>query len=231
MGRGWVFTWLACVLCVGGAAAHPADVTHILAKVDRQNVNVRLTFNLLTLMRFLPLDGDQNGELSLEELKLGEQGIADYLAERVLVSLNGGNDDRLSPLKSMRPVWPTSDSSVVKAEDYDKRWVDIEFDLPGGALVTEFWIGFEFFEDTGYEHTIQGFFEQDGKRLEVPFTVAEPEFLYDTGLEREAVVPVANAVSSEGKLPSLVTLFGLLLGVLVLAAAVTAVGKLKRGQR
>ena len=231
MGRGLAVALLACLVCVGGAGAHPADVTHLLATVERQNVEVRLTFNLLTLMRFLPMDGDQNGELSLEELKLAEPKIADYLAEHVPVSLNGGDGDRLSPMISMRPVWPTLETPVVKAEDYDKRWVDIVFDLPSEALVTEFWIGFEIFEDTGYAHTIQGFFEQESGRLEVPFTVAEPEFLYDTGFEPETEENTVDEALVKSGAPSSLTWWVLLFGVLVLAAVATAVTKLKRGRR
>lgn len=169
--------------------AHPADVTHLLLKVDRHEARVRLTFNLLTLMRFVPIDADQNGELALEELTAAEAKLADYLKERIPVSINGSDETRLAPLESVRPVWPTSEKPTVPAVEYESHWVDVDCKLSSEELIEDVWIGFEFFEDTGYAHTVQGFFEQGGNRLEVPFTAAEPGFLYDTGFKAEDEAP------------------------------------------
>lgn len=185
MRKGWenIVVGAMCLLVSSSAQAHPADVTHLLVKVDRHRVEVRLTFNLLTLMRFVPIDADQNGELTLVELKAAEPKLDSFFAERIPISINGSDETRLSPLGPMRPVWPTSEKTVIKAAEYDSHWLDVDCMLPSKALVEDVWIGFEFFEETGYAHTIQGFFEQDANRLEVPFTVAEPEFLYDTGFK------------------------------------------------
>ncbi len=183
----------ACLLGVTPARAHPADVTHLLVKIQRHQVEVRLTFNLLTLMRFAPVDSDQNGELTLDELAAAEPQLDSFLEERIPISINRRDGTRLDLLQAMRPVWPASEKPIVKAAEYDTHWIDVDCRLFSEALVEDVWIGFEFFEDTGYAHTIQGFFEQEGNRLEVPFTVQEPEFLYDTGFKPGDEPPPATA--------------------------------------
>ncbi|HRH98621.1 MAG TPA: hypothetical protein PLB55_21945, partial [Prosthecobacter sp.] len=73
------------------------------------------------------------------------------------------------------------------------RKVDVTFVLPvEGRLLEDFWLGFEIFEQTGPMQTIRGLYEQDGQITEVPFSVQEPEYTYDTGFADDPFVQEAE---------------------------------------
>ncbi|MCB1226892.1 MAG: hypothetical protein KDK99_13835 [Verrucomicrobiales bacterium] len=222
---------LGLLFCIRPAqvAAHPADVTHLRVLVEPHRVEVRLTFNLLTLTRFIPIDADASGTITAEEILAARDAIGTWLDSAVPFSINGREDLSLDPIASIRPVWAVAKAPDIAAEDYAQRWVDVVASWTSPSLVKDVWIGFEIFETTGYQHTVQGWFETAQDRLEVPFTVSEPEFLFDTAFPADpapepppAVPPPPPRESTRWSIGSLA-----LAGLLVLAL----VGLARKRQR
>ncbi|MCB1209466.1 MAG: hypothetical protein KDK97_09075 [Verrucomicrobiales bacterium] len=160
-------------------AAHPADIGHLRVDISRQQVAVRLTFNLATLQRFVEMDSDQNGSISHAELSAAIPKVEDILGKQVLISINDTDTD-LGPSKPFRCVWPDPDSDVPVAE-YLGRYVDLFFLRDWTSVVEDIWIGFDFFHGPNDLLTIQGLYQQEEHTTEVEFSALEPEFLYDTG--------------------------------------------------
>jgi hypothetical protein len=86
--------------------------------------------------------------------------------------------------------------------DYAARNVDVTFSLPQTALLEDFWIAFEIFEQTGPLQTIRGRYEQNGNVLEVPFSFQEPEYTYDTGFAQDPFVQEAEKKAAESVKPA-----------------------------
>lgn len=185
---------LVLLCCCAPAHAHPADISYMRVRVERQKVEFRLTFNLLTLMRFAQIDANHDRRIDQAEIHAATPTLLSYLRAHVLVSFNG-MDGELGAAQKIECVWPAEGGMPSAAEpDYGARYLDITFVNDCKPLVEDFWIGFEIFGQTGALHTIEATFEQDDLRLQVPFSEAEPEYTYDTGFATEQLFqPPAEA--------------------------------------
>ncbi len=160
-------------------------------------LEVRFTFNLLTVMKCVRIDADGDGKLSVGELKAAEPVFTKYLNEHIRLEVNQ-KKAAWGEKATFGYLWPNFDKTPPMPEmEYAARNVDVTFLLPQKALLEDFWIAFEIFEQTGPLQTVRGMFEQDGQVLEVPFSFQEPEYTYDTGYAEDPFVQAAEKKAAE----------------------------------
>ena len=171
---------------VGSASAHPADESGLLVRAKRHEVTVRLTFNILTLARFVKVDANGDGLIGISELDAAQPALAFYLTQHVPVEINR-KPATLGADVTFDYLWPEARSTAPMTEpEFSSRNVDVTFKIATGSqLLEDVWIGFEFFEQTGPMHIIQGMFEKEADVTQVQFTAMQPEFLYDTGFAED----------------------------------------------
>lgn len=172
---------------------HPADQSEMRVRPSPHKLEIRLTFNLLTLSRFVGIDTDGDMKISLEELKAAQAGIATYLNQHIHVEINR-KKALLGTGVQFKPLWPDAEKTPPMTEpEYAARNMDVTFvQTIDGQVLEDFWLGFEIFEQTGPMQTIRGVYEQDGRIEEVPFSVQQPEYLYDTGFGADPFVQEAE---------------------------------------
>jgi len=181
------------------ACAHPADQSEMRVRPSPHQLEIRLTFNILTLTRFTGIDTDGDMKISMAELTAAQPRIATYLNQHIHVEINRQKAMLGSGVR-FAPVWPEPEKTPPMSEvEYAARNVDVTFvQTIEGKVLEDFWLGFEIFEQTGPMQTIRGVFEQDGRIEEVPFSVQEPEYLYDTGFADDPFVQEAEKKQKAG---------------------------------
>jgi hypothetical protein len=181
LGRALPFVIPLFVIC-HSAFGHPADQSDMRVRPKPHQLEIRFTFNLLTLTRFVGVDTDRDSKISMEELTAAQPRIAEYLNQHVRIEINQQKATLGSGVR-FEALWPEPEKTPPMTEpDYAARKMDVTFNqIIHGKRLEDFWLGFEIFEQTGPMQTIRGVFEQDGRVEEVPFSVQEPEYLYDTG--------------------------------------------------
>lgn len=175
------------------ACAHPADQSEMRMRPTPHQLEARFTFNILTLTRFVRMDVDGDGKLSMAELDGAQPVIAEYLNSHIRLDINQQMVSWGTKVK-FDYLWPNAAVTPPMTEfEYAARNVDVTFTVPvEGRLLEDFWIAFEIFEQTGPMQTIRGIYEQDGQVLEVPFSAQEPEYTYDTGFANDPFVQEAE---------------------------------------
>lgn len=170
------------IVIAHSALGHPADQSEMRVRPKPHQLEIRLTFNILTLTRFTGIDTDGDQKISMAELTAAQPRIATYLNQHIHVEINQEKALLGSGVR-FEPLWPDAAQTPPMSEpEYAARNVDVTFvQTIEGKVLEDFWLGFEIFEQTGPMQTIRGVFEQDGRIEEVPFSVQEPEYLYDTG--------------------------------------------------
>jgi len=188
----WTFVILSFVIH-HSALGHPADQSEMRVRPSPHRLEIRLTFNILTLTRFVRIDADGDAKISMAELKAAQAGIRDYLNKHVLIEINQ-QEAALGSNVRFDSLWPNPEKTEPMTEaEYAARNVDVTFVLPvEGRLLEDFWLGFEIFEQAGPMQTIRGLYEQDGQITEVPFSVQEAEYTYDTGFADDPFVQEAE---------------------------------------
>ncbi|MBV6501180.1 MAG: hypothetical protein CJBNEKGG_03685 [Prosthecobacter sp.] len=179
----------AVVLLSCQLQAHPADISRLRVKLERQRVELRFTFNLLVLSRFYPgIDRNQDGRVDAEELKAAREGIARYLNRQVQMKVNGGKAE-LGGIKAVEAMWPSVEGVIpaVQAADYPARHVEILFVRQDIPLLADLWLGFDIWREAGPLGSVEAVYEQGDLCTQVPFSLGEPDYLYDTGFAVEGV--------------------------------------------
>jgi hypothetical protein len=177
--------------------AHPADQSEMTVKPAPHELEARFTFNLLTVKNMIRVDADGDGKLAFDELKAAEPVLTDYLNQHVKLEVNQKPSAWGSKVR-FDYLWPNAAATPPMPEmEYAARYVDVTFTLPVEKLLEDFWIAFEFFEQTGTLQTIRGMFHQNGEVLEVPFSFQEPEYTYDTGFAEDPFVQEAEKKARE----------------------------------
>ena len=177
--------------------AHPADQSEMTVKPAPHELEARFTFNLLTVTKMIRVDADGDGKLAFDELKAAEPTLTDYLNQHVKLEVNQKPSAWGSKVR-FDYLWPNAAATPPMPEmEYAARYVDVTFTLPVEKLLEDFWIAFEFFEQTGTLQTIRGMFHQNGEVLEVPFSFQEPEYTYDTGFAEDPFVQEAEKKARE----------------------------------
>ena len=194
--------WAAFVILSFGirhsASAHPADQSEMRVRPAPHALEIRFTFNVLTLTRFVRIDTDGDTKISAAELAAVQPVLVEYLNEHIPLEINQVKDGLGKEVK-FDYLWPNAATIPPMTEfEYAARNVDVTFTRTvEGRLLEDFWIGFEIFEQTGPMQTIRGVFEQDGQVLEVPFSGQEPDYLYDTGYAEDPFVQEAEKKALE----------------------------------
>lgn len=186
----------ACLMMAGSGAAHPADVSALRVQVERQRLEFRFTFTLLTLGRMVELDRNLDQKLDTQELQLVRGDVESFLHEHVLLKVNG-QSARLGDITKMEHLWPPVDSVDLREVD---RAVDVSFELASPVAIGSVSMEFTGLQKMGDEATIQATFEQGDLRMQVPFSRGEPDYQYDTGFAVEDLFKAPTEASS--KLPN-----------------------------
>ncbi len=181
---------LSCLLLLVNSSswAHPSDISYLRVKAERQRVEMRFTFNLVMLSRFVgSLDTNADRHIDKAELEAITPELLGFLGQKIQVEVNG-KKATLGVARQLECVWPVSDGMMRVAEaDYPVRYVDIAFTQEVSPVLADLWLGFELWEQTGPLGTIEATYEQDELRTQVPFSAGEPDYLYDTGFAVESV--------------------------------------------
>lgn len=165
----------------GQAFSHPSDVSQMRVRVEQEQIEVRLTMNLLTLSRIAVIDADHNQRITPGEIASASPTIAAFLLRKIHVTVNDTDTD-LGNHERYECVWPDATTVEVTDQEASQRYVDFTFKRRWPSGVREYWLGFECLPQLGELHTVQAIYQQSGHPdLPVEFSAYEPEYLYDTG--------------------------------------------------
>ena len=184
----WLFVLLISSFVIPTASAHPSDISYLRVKVERESLELRFTFNLLTLGRFAEgLDADLNHEVTQREIEATVPKLRAYLTEKIRIEING-ETAQLGELAAPELLWPEENGSRTVAErDYSVRHVDLTFRQAVKPLLADVWLDIAIWEETGPLSSIEARYEQAELITQVPFTQSEPDYLYDTGFAVEDI--------------------------------------------
>ncbi|MCF7788234.1 MAG: hypothetical protein K9N47_19075 [Prosthecobacter sp.] len=190
------FLWLSSRTSL---QAHAADQSEMRVLPKPHQLEIRLTFNILTLTRFTGIDTNGDAKISMAELTAAQPRIGTYLNQHIQVEINQQNAMLGSGVR-FEPLWPDAAQTPPMSEpEYAARNVDVTFvQTIEGKVLEDFWLGFEIFEQTGPMQTIHAVFTQDGRNEDVSFSVQEPEYLYDTGYAEDPFVQEAEKQQKGG---------------------------------
>jgi hypothetical protein len=162
--------------------AHPADISYLRVRVERQQADLRFTFNLFSLGRFIPgLDADQDAHLSAQELATAGPQLTLYLRQHVQMRVNGKAMPLPEP-NGFEKIWPDAAAEKpVAASDYPARHVDISFRVSPQAVLNDLWLEIDLWQETGPLGSMEATYEQDDLRTYIPFSMSQPDYLYVTG--------------------------------------------------
>lgn len=197
----WVPAVLSFILA-HAAAGHPADQSEVRLRPAPHHLEARFTFNLLTLSKFVRMDADADGKMSMAELDAARPLITEYLNAHIPLEINQQQATWGTQVQ-FDFLWPQAAATPPMTEpEYAARNVDVTFSVPvAGRLLEGFRVEFDIFEQTGPMQTIRGVYEQDGLVTEVPFTFQEPEFTYDTGYADDPFVQAAEKTAAATPAP------------------------------
>ena len=162
------------------AWAHNPDTSYARVKLNDHQVSVRLTYDLFTLSLITKVDADGDGRITREELRRAAPAIEQFLRRHVRLELNGSEVDLGD---AGEPGWPDGMGDAIGAADWHTVDGLIHFTFTRNVIDTPETVAltFDLFDALGAQHTVLGTFEYHGQPLEVSFTQAEPDYLYETG--------------------------------------------------
>ena len=171
--------WLALALLLPAAAfAHNPDTSYARCVVADDRVEVRLIYDVFTLLKIADLDADHDQQFTRAELRTGAPAIQRFLREHVVVEVDGQTGDLGEALE---PVWPDGGADSIAAPDWHAAasLIAFPFRRSVSASPREVALTFTFFPQLGARHTVLGVFKRDGRTQEVTFTDSEPDYLFD----------------------------------------------------
>lgn len=185
---------LAMMLWVAAAAAargHNPDTSYARVSVERDEVVLRLTYDVTTLVRMAPeVDADGDLRVTPEELGATVPGVVRFLRDHAAVEI----DAAAVRLPDPAPVaWPPDAGPAIPQADWHAptSLVTFAFHLPTPRPATDVWLEFSFFEPLGLAHTVLGSFTQGSDTAELLFTATEPDYLFEASWP--AIAPAAGA--------------------------------------
>lgn len=177
--------WVALLLLIPVAArAHNSETSYARCVVADDGVDVRLTYDVFTLLKIIDLDADHDGRLTREELRLGAPAIQRFLSAHVLLQIDGQPADLGEALAA---VWPKDAPDSIAAPDWHaaESLIVFPFHRRLAAPPHEIALTFTFYPELGARHTVLGVFDHRGHTQEVTFTEGEPDYLYDVNYTAE----------------------------------------------
>lgn len=165
----------------GFAFSHPADISHLSVSVAPQQIESRYSVNIATLARIARIDRNGDNQVTFDEIKSLEPAVRAFLVEQNLMVVNG-SPTTLGEFKGSECIWPNPESTVLKPQNADQRFVDFRFVQDWPQVVSTLELRIEGFHTLGELHTMEAVFEQSNEpETHVTFSRAEPAFIYHTG--------------------------------------------------
>lgn len=144
-------------------------------------MELRLTFDVYTLQKVAAgIDANGDHQLTPAELRAAAPALEEFLREQVRMEI----DDEPAVLgECAGPEWPRDGGDALHARDWHSNaaLIAIPFKQATTRAPREIAVSFHVFDTFGIRHTVLGAFEHSGRREEVTFTSAEPDYLFDTG--------------------------------------------------
>ncbi|EDY17228.1 conserved hypothetical protein [Chthoniobacter flavus Ellin428] len=202
----WV-VWLVLALLSRAALAHNLDTSYVRCVVTDDAVELRLTYDVFTLLKITDLDANHDQRHAREELRAGTPAIQRFLREHVLLEIDGQPADLGTGLEAL---WPNKDVAAIAAPDWHaaESLIVFPFRRTVSTPPHDIALTFTFFSQLGARHTVLGVFEHHGQTQEVTFTEGEPDYLYDASYTPSA----SQLASPKETIPAAVSRF-LKLGV------------------
>jgi len=183
-GARWVLpvllTAAAFTLLPTTALAHNPDTSYARCRVADDRVEVKLIYDVFTLLKITDLDANHDQRLTRAELRAGAPAIERFLRAHVALEIDGQPADLG---EALAPVWPEGAPDSLAAPDWHAAASLIAFPFRRDTSTPPHEVGltFTFFPQLGAQHTVLGVFEHAGRTQEVTFTDSEPDYLYDAG--------------------------------------------------
>ncbi|HMC10579.1 MAG TPA: HupE/UreJ family protein, partial [Pirellulaceae bacterium] len=175
--------WFSCAILL---LAHNPDTSYARIKISADKVETRLTYDVFTLLKIVPLDDNADGQLQRSELAGHAPEIADFLRGKIGLAVS--DDDETADLGQFTGfVWPPDVGEAIAGVDFHSANGLNHFDFLRNLeqppeLVA---IAFGFFKEFSDRHSILGVFECQGDKYETSFTNYEDYFEYATGFAPE----------------------------------------------
>jgi hypothetical protein len=181
------------------AAAHPADMTQLLIRVEPQAVQLRFAMNLAAINKLHPLDQNADGQIDFTEVQAAAPAVQRFLEGNTMLALD--DEDSVLPAHSAFDcLWPQAESYRVQSPDLAQFPVEIRFEIKKPAQ--EVWLAFQWFEQLGELHSVEAVFQQPGMQdTPVIFDASEPDFLYDTTVAEPLAESAAQQTAATGSAP------------------------------
>lgn len=218
MGRLGRCSWVALFWMTGVAwlSAHPTDVGYLRVKVQRDRLELRLTFNLALLGRMVTLDRDGNQQLDAAELTAAQPELRRYWQEKLLLRLNE-QPGSLGMEMREEPVWPEAKNGwSVPTRDFPMRHLDLIFRPVVPSPLASIGLDLGIWTETGPLSSVEATYEQDELRTQVLFSAAEPDYLYDTGYAVESIFTEPKAADVKPRPFGIGTWVGIGAGLILL---------------
>ena len=163
-------------------SAHNPDTSYARLEITPKRLELKLTYDLYTLCKIIPLDDNADRRITREELEGHLSKIQKYLASAIKLEVAG-----LAPGlgRAVGFIWPKDAGEGVAEKDFHSAACLVAFrfereidDLPEDVTLT-----FRVFPQLGDRHSVLGKFVYLGKESEVTFNQFEPDYLFETGYE------------------------------------------------
>jgi len=177
---------LLVALVFSGAVAfgHNPDTSYARCIIADDHVELRLTYDVFTLLKIVDLDADHDGRLTRDELRAGTPAIQRFLRAHVLLQIDG---QAANLGEGLEAVWPKDAPDAIAAPDWHAAESLMVFPFRRNVSTPphDVALTFTFFPELGAQHTVLGVFEHRGQTEEVTFTDGEPDYLYDASYVAE----------------------------------------------
>src|SRR5436190_11594591 len=146
--------WFSCAILL---LAHNPDTSYARIKISADKVETRLTYDVFTLLKIVPLDDNADGQLQRSELAGHAPEIAEFLRSKIGLAVSD-NDETADLGQFTGFIWPPDVGEAIASVDFHSANGLIHFDLlrqvnePPEVVA----IAFGFFEEFTDRHTILG---------------------------------------------------------------------------
>jgi len=191
--RGALRAFLLLLTLPIAALAHNPDTSYARCLVADDRVELRLTFDITTLLKITDADADHDQRLTRAELQAAAPALQRFLRESVILEIDGRRTDLGQALD---PVWPKEAGEAIAAPDWHSpaSLIAFPFRKAVSAPPREVALTFTLFTPLGARHTVLGVFEHRSQTQEVTFTEAEPDYLFDASYDtapKQEKIPAA----------------------------------------
>jgi hydrogenase/urease accessory protein HupE len=181
---------VVCFVCAATLLAHNPDTSYVRVTISPDKVETRLTYDVFTLLKIVPLDDNNDGQLQRSELTAHAPQIAEFLRSKIGLAVS--DEDETADLGQFTGfLWPPDVGEEIAGIDFHSANGLIPFDFvrPLDQPPQVVAIAFGFFKEFSDRHTVLGVFVCGSQEYETTFTRYEDYFEYSTGYEPPAAAP------------------------------------------